>query len=595
MSKRISELPYTGYISLSSDYIPLVQDGITKRTTLDNLELPPQTFFIDDNCNLLPVDGNNCVSGCNESLSPTVISEYETPKANSILTGKNNCICNYVSNTVSFLYNGVNIQNAIILGGLNNSIRATISADYFGGGSSNSVIGGGVCNMIESSPNSVIGGGVCNTICTICPYGPGNVNVISGGFQNLINFGACSNIVGGTGNKLSGDYASIVGGLNNCLCGGTCSSILGGDANVLVGEGSTILGGITNFLNTSLSLIGAGNSNSICNNSFMSSIVGGSCNNISCYYSFIGGGCSNIISSQYSFIGGGINNNSLGNHSVIVGGNCNTILSGNCSFIGGGVTNKVCTCLGTIGGGFSNTICSTATYATIGGGRNNTVSGYGGVIGGGQSHNSSACHSFIFSGCQNTSNNNYSGVIGGCANTVCSNFSTILGGGLNSTTSSATYSITSGQWAQSSRYGQRTHANGRFSATGDAQHSLLLGRNKTTTATPTNLFLDGSSNRVSIASGKSFFATISVAGIKSDGSTAAHYIRKVAIKNLAGTTTLIGSVSTIGTDVEDDASYDVTITADDTNDALDIKVTGKASETLRWVMVIDAIEITIGT
>jgi hypothetical protein len=91
------------------------------------------------------------------------------------------------------------------------------------------------------------------------------------------------------------------------------------------------------------------------------------------------------------------------------------------------------------------------------------------------------------------------------------------------------------------------------------------------------------------------FADIWISGIKSDGSAAATYRRKVAIKNVAGTTSLIGSVETIGTDYEDNVLTDVAITADDTNDALQINVTGIAAETWRWVAVVEGLEIAYGT
>jgi hypothetical protein len=67
------------------------------------------------------------------------------------------------------------------------------------------------------------------------------------------------------------------------------------------------------------------------------------------------------------------------------------------------------------------------------------------------------------------------------------------------------------------------------------------------------------------------------------------------IKNVGGTTSLVGSVETIGTDIEDNASTDVTVTADNTNDALDISVTGIAGETWRWLAVVDGLEIAYGT
>ena len=138
-------------------------------------------------------------------------------------------------------------------------------------------------------------------------------------------------------------------------------------------------------------------------------------------------------------------------------------------------------------------------------------------------------------------------------------------------------------------------AAGRFAALGDAQFVQLVMRIKTTDATATTLMLDGSTTRLTITSGKIMFADILISGIKSDGSASACYKRKVAIKNVAGTTTLVGTVETIGTDIEDNASTDVAITADNTNDALQINVTGITSETWRWVAVVEGIEIAYGT
>jgi len=165
--------------------------------------------------------------------------------------------------------------------------------------------------------------------------------------------------------------------------------------------------------------------------------------------------------------------------------------------------------------------------------------------------------------------------------------------GASATQSSA---FAQGYYAAATRYGQKTFANGSFAgAFGEAQRSMFIARRKTTDATPLTLMLDGSSSRLTIPSGRMLFATVLVCGIKSDGSAAACYIRKVAIKNVGGTTALIGSVETIGTDIEDNASTNVAITADDTNDALQIDVTGITSETWRWVSVVEGLEVAYGT
>jgi hypothetical protein len=159
-------------------------------------------------------------------------------------------------------------------------------------------------------------------------------------------------------------------------------------------------------------------------------------------------------------------------------------------------------------------------------------------------------------------------------------------------TASANYSQANGERALSNRYGMDARASGRFAADGDAQRARFVLRNKTTTNAAVELFLDGSATRLTIPSGKYLTGTINIAGIKSDGTAAASYIRQFSIKNVAGTTSLVGTVNTIGTD--EAASTSISITADDTNDALKVEVTGIASETWRWVASVDVVEVAYG-
>lgn len=163
----------------------------------------------------------------------------------------------------------------------------------------------------------------------------------------------------------------------------------------------------------------------------------------------------------------------------------------------------------------------------------------------------------------------------------------------NTTTSSAGMSL--GLYSKADRYGQLSHGSGLFAAVGDAQSARFVLRRKTTDAIATTLMLDGSTTRLTITSGKIMFCDILISGIKSDGSASSCYKRKVAIKNVAGTTTLVGTVDVLGVDQEDNVLTDVAITADDTNDALQINVTGIAAETWRWVAVVEGLEIAYGT
>jgi hypothetical protein len=137
------------------------------------------------------------------------------------------------------------------------------------------------------------------------------------------------------------------------------------------------------------------------------------------------------------------------------------------------------------------------------------------------------------------------------------------------------------------------HASGQFSAQGDAQRARFVMRNKTTDDTATELFLNGSSTRLTIPSGKIFAFTIQITGTKSDGSAVAHYLRQYCLKNVAGTTSEVYAPVTIGSD--NAAGTSIALSANDTNDALKVEVTGIAAETWRWVASVDAVEVAYGT
>lgn len=290
--------------------------------------------------------------------------------------------------------------------------------------------------------------------------------------------------------------------------------------------------------------------------------------------------------SNGSIIAGGVNNtaaNYINNYCTISGGFNN-------SAIGSGLSEVVGI---TISGGQNN---SAIHWAAVGGGGSNTASGYYSVIGGGSTNTASGTISSVGGGAHNSATGYASTVGGGYYNSATGNSSTISGGGtthyLGKNIASGTGStIIGGLGANAPRYGQVSHASGAFAAIGDAQHTILIARTITIDNTPTTLKLDGNSALITIENHSMLSAIVNITGTTDSGSKISHYIRKVSIKNSGLITSLVGSVSTIGTDVEDDAAYDVTITADDANDALDIKVTGKIGETIQWIAVIDAIEI----
>ena len=131
------------------------------------------------------------------------------------------------------------------------------------------------------------------------------------------------------------------------------------------------------------------------------------------------------------------------------------------------------------------------------------------------------------------------------------------------------------------------------SSIGKAQYVIFKSYAHTTDDSPTEMFLDNYNTRLTITSGTVLSLMINLIGVKSDGSSMAQYFRKVAIKNVSGTTSLVGSVETIGTDTA--AGTSISITEDDGNDALKIQVTGILSETWRWMAVIEGAEMVYGT
>ena len=167
-----------------------------------------------------------------------------------------------------------------------------------------------------------------------------------------------SAVLGGTGNRISGHFNTLVGGAQNKISGDLLGfNFIGGGSGIDItsSQYSSSIGGENNdILDSDYSIIGGGKNNLISGNSISSAIAGGGGNILSGTQSFIGAGNLNTISSQYSFIGGGEqnrisgefgailageDNTAAGTHSVVAGGNEN-LASGAYSFIGGGQQNE---------------------------------------------------------------------------------------------------------------------------------------------------------------------------------------------------------------------------------------------------------------
>jgi hypothetical protein len=265
-------------------------------------------------------------------------------------------------------------------------------------------------------------------------------------------------------------------------------------------------------------------------------------------------------------------------------------------FFGDG-SNQVTDWFGTVGGGYGNRAGNgdqtpdDAKLATVGGGYHNTASGSYATVGGGQNNTASGNDASVGGGDGNTASGGYATVGGGFSNRASGSAATVGGGGFN--TASGNYAVVpGGKHAVASHYGELAFAGDYFFVNGDAQASLYTLRSTTTDATATELFLDfAETQRITIAAGRALTFDILVTAKAASGVVAGYKFAGV-IKNNSGTTILVGSVANLLTAEDASAAgWNVTVTADNTNDSLKITVTGAASTTIRWHAVVRTSEL----
>ena len=227
-----------------------------------------------------------------------------------------------------------------------------------------------------------------------------------------------------------------------------------------------------------------------------------------------------------------------------------------------------------IGGGTGNEIRSGADASAIVGGYNNTIdfAYVGSAIVGGDGNECDFYYSNVFGGTNNKSNARNSVVIGGVSGTTK---------GIEGIFVVPAHNLTN------------------FSlGTGEVQATILNVSKQTTNATPTTLASDsnsaGSTNQLVLLNNSALaFKGTCIAGVTGAGNTKAWEFRGAIKRGAnAASTTLVGSVikDVLAYD-SGAAAWDVDFTADTTNGALQVTVTGQASTTIRWVCKIETTEL----
>ena len=211
----------------------------------------------------------------------------------------------------------------------------------------------------------------------------------------------------------------------------------------------------------------------------------------------------------------------------------------------------------------------------ISGGYNNSASGDESVTMGGVGNVSPGDESGVFAGTYGTANGNGAIVLGGDSSYANGNRSVALGGFGN--VADGDDSIAGGYYGKARLKGQFTVSSGMFSTAGDSQVSIYNLRRSVTHSDAAwySLYMDGSADLLLIPTNTLFTFIILLSGISSTGTKALSYKIEGAIKNAAGTTTLLASTVTVIH--EDDVDFNAQVLADDTNDALLIQVQDSTS------------------
>ncbi len=224
--------------------------------------------------------------------------------------------------------------------------------------------------------------------------------------------------------------------------------------------------------------------------------------------------------------------------------------------------------------GFRNTASGSDTFAI---GSGNTAGAGGSAFAFGGSNTASGGSSMAL-GFTNNAAGQSSTALGTTLTVTGTN---ALGTGLQSNT----FSVTS----------RHAHAAGQFSTSGDNQSSRFRLRIATTDATPTVMTVDGAAaatnTRVNLQNNNTFAFTGLVVGKQTGSTNAASWKLEGQITRGANAAATVLDASTVTVIFNGPAWGTPTLTADATNGALILTITGKAATNIRWSAHIDTCEI----
>ena len=135
------------------------------------------------------------------------------------------------------------------------------------------------------------------------------------------------------------------------------------------------------------------------------------------------------------------------------------------------------------------------------------------------------------------------------------------------------------------------YVDGNFGTAGDSRNSKYISRGTTTDATQSEIFVGGTaSNRISLQNNAIMSFEVLVTATRETTFGGAGWQFVGLLENNAGVVSILGTVTkrVMG---KTTAAYDVSVDETDVNDALRIRVTGEASHTVRWMAVVNTVEV----
>lgn len=165
------------------------------------------------------------------------------------------------------------------------------------------------------------------------------------------------------------------------------------------------------------------------------------------------------------------------------------------------------------------------------------------------------------------------------------------------TTADAAYSEATGLYSQARGiYGAQAWGSGRFTVAGDAQARRFVLRASTPDATlkiaTTDQAAAGTTNQIVLGAQGVFKIRGQVVAINAATADAVSFDISATAKRVSNTVSIVGT-STITQQAADSGltACAITLTADATNKAINVNVTGIAATTIRWVASIESVEV----